>query len=136
LPAVPPLSPRRQAGYRTLLPLPAWHAYLARATPNPALSALLAAAYLAFKAHALFRRGQLLLLATRLVLRTGAMYGRYLKRGELDACGGDGSAGGRGLTCPICRDAPSAPIRLDCSHVFCEVLGVSTGKFGHDTVCW
>lgn len=52
------------------------------------------------------QRGQLLLLATRLVLRTGALYGRYLdlKKGEPPSC-------------PICQDPCSCPIKLDCTHV-------------------
>ena len=102
-----------QAGYRALLPAPVWAAYLRAATPSPGLNALLVAAYLSVKAYGLARRGQLLLLATRLVLRTGALYGRYLTKGELTSAGGPPE-------CPICQDAASAPIRLDCKHTFCE----------------
>ncbi|GBF89072.1 RING finger and transmembrane domain-containing protein [Raphidocelis subcapitata] len=104
-----------QAGYRALLPVPIWYAYLSRATPNALLGTALSAAYLGFKAYGLLQRGQLLLLATRLVLRTGALYGRYLSRDEVAACA-------EPPTCPICQDECEAPIRLDCgsTHVFCE----------------
>jgi len=102
-----------QSSYRALLPIPIWYCYLLHSTPNALLSTVLPAAYVAFKAYGLFQRGQLLLLATRLVLRTGALYGRYLTKGEV-------LAGGEPPGCPICQDPCDAPIRLDCSHVFCE----------------
>jgi hypothetical protein len=103
-----------QASYRALLPIPVWWCYLLRAAvPSASLATLLSAAYLSFKAYGLLQRGQLLLLATRLVLRTGALYGRYLTKGEV-------SAGGEPPGCPICQDVCSSAIRLDCSHVFCE----------------
>jgi hypothetical protein len=107
-----------QASVRVVLPAPVWCSYLMTSTRNPTLCTLLVAAYLAFKAHGLFRRGQLLLLATRLVLRTGALYGRYLKRAEI-------GVGADAPVCPICQDPCAAPIRLDCSHVFCEVRPVA-----------
>lgn len=102
-----------QAAYRAVLPIPAWHAYLLQSTPNGLLCRLLAISYLCVKAHGLFRRGQLLMLATRIVMRTGAAYGRYLRKGEV-------GMGADAPCCPICQDPCTLPIRLDCTHVFCE----------------
>jgi hypothetical protein len=102
-----------QATYRAVLPVPLWYSYFLSTSPNALLGTLLAASYLTFKAYALSRRGRLLLLATRIVLRTGALYGRYLTKAEA-------AAGGPDLSCPICMQQCAAPIRLDCSHVFCE----------------
>jgi hypothetical protein len=102
-----------QATYRALLPAPLWYSFFLRTAPNLLFGTLLAASYLTFKGYALARRGRLLLLATRIVLRTGALYGRYLTKAEV-------AAGGADLSCPICMHACAAPIRLDCSHVYCE----------------
>eukprot|EP00877_Chromochloris_zofingiensis_P003768 jgi/Chrzof1/13392/Cz07g31100.t1 len=99
-------------GYRTLLPVPIWYTYLLTCTLNSVLCSLLAGFYLTFKGYGLLRRGKLLLVAAKLVMRTGALYGRYVNK--------DDSVEGAAQCCPICQDPAQTPVRLDCSHVFCE----------------
>eukprot|EP00775_Hariotina_reticulata_P004404 gene4404-4657_t len=96
-------------GYRALVPIPVWYTYLLTCTLNSVLCSLLAGFYLTFKGYGLLQQGQLLLLAAKLVMRTGALYGRYLGKAEAN-----------GACCPICQDPAVTPVALDCSHVYCE----------------
>jgi hypothetical protein len=100
--------------YRAALPAPVWVAFLRAATPNALLGTLLAGTYLVIKARGTAARGRALLLATRLALRGGALHGRYVKPGEA-------APDGQPYGCAICyADECVMPVRLDCSHVFCE----------------
>ncbi|KAF6258412.1 hypothetical protein COO60DRAFT_1127976 [Scenedesmus sp. NREL 46B-D3] len=105
--------------YRALVPIPVWYTYLLTCTLNGVLSSLLAGFYLTFKGWGLLRQGQLLLVATKLLLRSGngALVGTYLKDyvGRADGCGE-----GHSTCCPICQEPADAAVRLDCSHIFCE----------------
>jgi hypothetical protein len=56
------------------------------------LCSLLAGFYLTFKGYGLLQQGQLLLVAAKLVMRSGALYGRYV-----------GKAEAKGACCPICQ---------------------------------
>jgi hypothetical protein len=71
-------------------------------TLNGVLSSLLAGFYLTFKGWGLLRQGQLLLVATKLLLRSGngALVGTYLKDygGKAEGCTEDHAA-----CCPICQ---------------------------------
>eukprot|EP00879_Flechtneria_rotunda_P030455 GHRR01033089.1.p1 GENE.GHRR01033089.1~~GHRR01033089.1.p1 ORF type:complete len:196 (+),score=52.23 GHRR01033089.1:829-1416(+) len=78
--------------YRAVVPIPVWYTYLLTCTLNNVFCALLAGFYLTFKGYGLLQQGQLVLVAAKLVLRTGALYGRYLGKAEANnAC------------CPICQ---------------------------------
>jgi len=100
------------AAYRGALPIATWQSYLLAATPSAPLNILITGGYLAYKLSSLLQSGRLLLLASRVVMRTGALYGRPLRAGEEAGPGGD-------APCPICQDAACVPVLLDCSHVFC-----------------
>lgn len=68
------------------------YTYLLTCTLNSVLCSLLAGFYLTLKGYGLLQQGQLLLVAAKLVVRTGALYGRYVGKAErTDAC------------CPICQ---------------------------------
>lgn len=85
------------------------YTYLLTCTVNNVLCSLLAGFYLTFKGYTLLQQGQLVYIAAKVVLRTGASYGRYLGKTEaVEAC------------CPICQEPAATAVKLDCNHVFCD----------------
>jgi hypothetical protein len=61
------------------------------------ICSLLAGFYLTFKGYGLLKKGQLLLVATKLVMSTGALYGTYLGNSAEPGCCPICQVGGRGL---------------------------------------
>lgn len=67
--------------------------------------------YLIFKARAVWHSTKLALAAFKLAFRDGVLYGTAASAAEVAECGGQ---------CPICHDAPQAPVKLPCGHMFCS----------------
>ncbi|GFR52472.1 hypothetical protein Agub_g15041 [Astrephomene gubernaculifera] len=103
---------RGVAAYRAVIPAPVWYGYLLHGSGlSPVPASLFCGFYLALKAPYVIAQVKLLVLALRVALRQGALYGTYVGR--------DGEMGSFGA-CPVCQDPVSCAVRLDCGHVFCE----------------
>jgi len=128
--------------YRSLLPIPLWHAWLVHAVRGRLLASLLAGLYLTLKLTQLVERTRAALLATRSLLTQQVLVGKHasaeevLEAGE-DTCSicqarpartessRDGARSARvargRVCCPLCQEPMTAPVVLEgCSHIFCE----------------
>jgi len=99
--------------YRSLLPIPLWHAWLVHAVRGRLLASLLAGLYLTLKLTQLVERTRAALLATRSLLTQQVLVGKHASAEEVLEAGED--------TCSICQEPMTAPVVLEgCSHIFCE----------------
>lgn len=102
---------------RYAMSVPLWFSFLNTWPTADALvpsGKIIRLCYVTLKITGIIQKLKLLGRALEAVVSRQSPYGRYLRPDEVS-----GSSGG-GAMCPICHDEPSTPVRLGCSHVFCE----------------
>jgi len=104
--------------YRDILPIPLWFAFLTTwpSTKNAAVHNMVRMSYLTLKLSAVLNKAKALRSGIESFLSQQTPFGRYVRADELPAP----TPGGSETVCPICHDPPTTPIRLHCSHIFCE----------------
>lgn len=98
--------------YRTVLPVPVWHAWLVHAAERH-MRGPVSLIYLTFKLAVLVERLRTTALMARSVLLQQVLVGRYASTAEVLELGDD--------VCSICQESMSCPVVLDeCGHLFCD----------------
>ena len=99
--------------YRSCLPLPQWFCFFHCPGRALAVASLLNGVYLSMKLPKVWRRARLFGAALRAAHATSSGYGEKVLREDLLELG-------EGAECCICHAGLEGPVRLSCSHVFCE----------------
>ena len=101
--------------FRTLVPAVPWQIWLGARSSFSGTSSLLVALYIGLKISQLTNRSHSAYVAVRaLALREPMISGKYCDSADL-------LEGGRVDSCAICcQEELTAPVELECSHIFCE----------------
>eukprot|EP00891_Asterochloris_glomerata_P001143 jgi/Astpho2/1143/Aster-07689 len=98
--------------HRMVVPLPVWHRYFQDGAGLGVVSASMCTGmYFVYKGTLLSKSATVLFAAVRAVVRREAAFGVFAKPEEIMETGNQ---------CAICQDAPTAAIKLPCSHIFCQ----------------
>ncbi|KAL1516029.1 hypothetical protein AB1Y20_002642 [Prymnesium parvum] len=98
--------------YRSVLPVPVWHAWLVHAAERH-MRGPISLIYLTFKLSVLVERLRATAAMAHAVLLHQVLVGRHASEAEMLELGEE--------LCSICQEPMSCPISLDeCGHVFCE----------------
>jgi len=97
--------------YRTLLPVPVWCLYFGDDVNGHMFSSFITGLYLTFKFTALFEQMRKWYSTIKSFILKEGQYGKYASAEEVHEAGD---------VCSICQEQMRTPVKLECTHVYCE----------------